>query len=475
MAGRGEIEDEEVKRMMEGEEGEEGGIDADELAVATEMDDDGDEGMANDDDDEGNDDDDEDEEMEVAGDDEAPPSEQVYLPGDDAGEGELVMDTSAYICHAEFSLEWPCLSFDVMPDGLGDARTSFPMSCYLVAGTQARESHLNSVTVMRIENITRIKGDADNSDDEEEDDDDDEPQMYHRSIPHRGGVNRVRVAPFEGCVAATWSETGKVHMWDLSPLAQAVQDPKNAPRKVNSKPMHTFSGHKDEGFAMDWSKISKLKFASGDCSGRIHVWDYHGDATWVVSSKFGRHDASVEDIQWSPNEETVFASCSADRTIRIWDTRQGPRECLKWTAHDQDVNVISWNTREQASFLSGGDDGIFKLWDFRMFQEQPFQPTGVFKWHTQPITSVEWHPTDSTVLAVSGDDDQISLWDTAVESDDTTGEAQVFNGREVPPQLLFVHQGQKNIKELHWHPQIPGMLISTAESGFNIFKTISTE
>ena len=101
---------------------------------------------------------------------------------------------------------------------------------------------------------------------------------------------------------------------------------------------------------------------------------------------------------------------------------------------------------------------------------QSGKAVALFKHHTAPITSVEWHPADSTVFAAAGSDHQITLWDLAVERDsDMTGAAEPA----VPPQLLFIHQGQTDIKELHWHPQIPGTIVSTAQSGFNIFRTIS--
>ena len=117
-----------------------------------------------------------------------------------------------------------------------------------------------------------------------------------------------------------------------------------------------------------------------------------------------------------------------------------------------------------------------KVWDLRVFNRG--DPVAVFKHHKGPVTSVEWHHTDATVLASSGADDQIALWDLALERD--TEEVSQDNGADVdselkdlPPQLLFIHQGLQDIKELHWHKQIPGLLISTSHSGIDVFRTIS--
>ncbi len=98
-----------------------------------------------------------------------------------------------------------------------------------------------------------------------------------------------------------------------------------------------------------------------------------------------------------------------------------------------------------------------------------------FAWHNAPITSIEWHPTEDSTFAASGADNQVTLWDLSVELDeDEAGVPMDEDSREsIPPQLLFAHQGQKDVKEVHWHPQIPGAVISTAYDGFNIFKTIS--
>lgn len=417
---------------------------------------------------------------------------RVYVPGTTAsnedGE-ELECDQSAYVVYHQATTVAPCLSFDIIRDNLGDDRADrFPLACYLTAGTQAERSHLNHLMVMKMSNMSRNKEAAkkDAGDDEDSSDSDDEdakPELETALIPHNGCVNRVRVCRVgDKTLAASWSENRRVYLWDLERPLFVLDHPSAMSAYVRNheapKPIFNFGGHLAEGYAVDWSPTKPGVLATGDCLKSIHLWKPQ-ESSWHVDQRpYTAHTASVEDIQWSPNEPTVMASCSVDKSIRIWDVRAAPHKACMLTAadaHDADVNVISWNRRD-TFLLSGGDDGAVKVWDLRTFQSGC--PVATFKHHLAPITSVEWHPTDSTVFCVSGGDDQLTLWDLAVERDrDAEGAAGDEESDEVleglPPQLLFIHQGQKNIKEAHWHPQMPGLILSTAQNGFNVFRTIS--
>ena len=164
-------------------------------------------------------------------------------------------------------------------------------------------------------------------------------------------------------------------------------------------------------------------------------------------------------------------SCGCDSTVRVWDVRRKGGSALTVDeGHGQDVNVISWNKTVNYLVVTGCDDGSFRVWDLRSFSGG--EPVAKFHWHRAAITSVEWSPLESSSLAVTGEDHQLTLWDLALESDPDAEAAHV--GRDdladLPPQLYFVHQGQRDIKEVHWHKQLPGVLGSTAGDSFHIFK-----
>lgn len=418
---------------------------------------------------------------------------RVYVPGttttNEDGE-ELECDQSAYVVYHQATTVAPCLSFDIIKDSLGDDRADrFPLTCYLTAGTQAERSHLNHLMVMKMSNLSRNKEAAqkDAGDDEDSSDSEDEdakPELETALIPHNGCVNRVRVAKVgERTLAASWSENRRVYLWDLAKPMHVLDHPSAMSSYVRNheapKPLFNFGGHLAEGYAVDWSPTKPGVLATGDCLKSIHLWKPQ-ESSWHVDQRpYTAHTASVEDIQWSPNEPTVMASCSVDKTIRVWDVRAAPHKaCMLTTAdaHEADVNVISWN-RLEPFLLSGGDDGAIKVWDLRTFQSG--RPVATFKHHLAPVTSVEWHPTDSTVFCATGSDDQLTLWDLAVERDRDAESGAAANDEDdealqgLPPQLLFIHQGQKDIKEAHWHPQMPGVILSTAQNGFNVFRTIS--
>lgn len=81
---------------------------------------------------------------------------QVYLPGQKLEADEVLeADNSAYVMLHQMSVNWPCLSFDIIKDGLGMDRNQFPHTVYMVSGTQADSANMNEVNVMKISNLSR--------------------------------------------------------------------------------------------------------------------------------------------------------------------------------------------------------------------------------------------------------------------------------------------------------------------------------
>lgn len=441
--------------------------------------------------------------------------QRIFQPGVDEvqEDEELDYDPTAYELYAKCELEWPCLSLDIIRDpNLGLCRTRYPLECSLVAGTQAGDGGENRLYVMHWSKLHKNRAEdsededseeddeeeASDGEEDEEEDEDDEPEMRFRSTPHPCGVNRVRAMPQSGSLVSTWGDDGVVRMWSVGADVEKLQQKSSSSssditggkseggtsskQATSIEQVFAYTGHNGvEGFAMDWSPSVQGRFVSGDNAGSLKLWN-PCEGGWKVddicslqqnSSSSSTTTTTVEDVQWrQKGSQDCFASCGSDGFVRVWDILSAnnlgkSKPSLEIKAHEQDVNVLAWNPLAEFQLLTGSDDGSFKVYDIRHATDHMAH----FEYHQGPITSVAWHPQDETGLAVASADNTLTLWDMAVEEDeDAEGGDEFENADEFPPQLLFVHQGQTDIMECRLHPQIPGLVVSTAADGLNVFK-----
>ena len=87
---------------------------------------------------------------------------QVFIPGKHVlGKDEILEpDDSVYIMRHSMDVDWPCLSFDILRDNLGDERQRFPATAYIVAGTQADTMKNNEVVIYKMSSLYRTQKDA---------------------------------------------------------------------------------------------------------------------------------------------------------------------------------------------------------------------------------------------------------------------------------------------------------------------------
>lgn len=393
----------------------------------------------------------------------------------------LTPDTTTYEMLHNLTTPWPCLSFDLVKDSLGDNRKAYPATMYAVTGTQAdyKRSAENQLMVMKFSGLSKMdKGDDSDSEEDDDDDEDADPILESRSIPLSSTTNRIRSCQIQKesgptVLTASMTESTDVYIHDVTPHLASFDTPGTTITPQQNKPISTIRAHKSEGYAVDWSPNHNGKLVTGDNDGLIYMTTRTDGGGWVTDNRpFKAHTSSVEELQWSPSEASVFASASSDGTIRIWDVRSKSRSpAISMQISDYDVNVMSWSKQTSHLLSSGADDGTWGVWDLRSWKSsgKP-QPIASFDFHKEQVTSVEWHPTDDSIMAVAAADNTVTLWDLAVELDDEESK-DTAGVKDVPPQLLFVHY-LKGVKEVHWHPQIQGTLVATGEE-FSIFRTIS--
>ncbi|KAG8788203.1 hypothetical protein FRC12_014833 [Ceratobasidium sp. 428] len=161
--------------------------------------------------------------------------------------------------------------------------------------------------------------------------------------------------------------------------------------------------------------------ASGSIDKTVRIWDARNGR--LVGQPLKGHKAGAASVAYSPDGSHI-ASGSYDKTIRIWDAKTGQAMGRPLEGHTGSAYSVAYSP-DGAYIASGSDDHTVRIWD-----AHSGQPIGQpLKGHTYPVYSVAYSP-DGAHIASGSMDKTVRIWDAK------TGQAA---GQPLQGHTSYVH------------------------------------
>ncbi|CAK9144127.1 unnamed protein product [Ilex paraguariensis] len=180
---------------------------------------------------------------------------------------------------------------------------------------------------------------------------------------------------------------------------------------------------------------------------------------------FQGHEDTVEDVQFCPSSAQEFCSVGDDSCLILWDARVGSSPVVKVEkAHNADVHCVDWSPHDENLILTGSADHSVRMFDRRNLTfDGVGSPIHKFEGHRAAVLCVQWSPEKASVFGSSAEDGFLNIWD--YEKVGKKNESRTRSPSD-PPGLFFKHAGHRDkVVDFHWNASDPWTIVSVSDDG----------
>jgi periodic tryptophan protein 1 len=172
------------------------------------------------------------------------------------------------------------------------------------------------------------------------------------------------------------------------------------------KAVQSYEHHTDKVVALAWHPTETTVFLSGgyDQGGRVCVLDSRAPGqvqSWLLGS-------DVECLAWDPFHPERFFVSTENGLVRCYDARNYSQDPLFTIhAHDAAVSALAINPFVEGLLITGSGDKTVKIWDIRNGQCKCLASKEL---EVGKVFTAEFCVDSPFVLAVSGSKGKLTLW-----------------------------------------------------------------
>ncbi|CAE6409530.1 unnamed protein product [Rhizoctonia solani] len=180
--------------------------------------------------------------------------------------------------------------------------------------------------------------------------------------------------------------------------------------------------HVDAVLGLSWNRAHRNIFASASADTTVKIWDLASGGGKALRS-FNVHGDKVQSVQWNAAQPEVLLTGSYDHTVRVFDSRD-PGKAVG-AVIGADVEALRWDPWEAMSFYVSLEDGNVHYFDARTLSTllasgslpAPTKSRFTLSAHTGAASALDVNPHVRGCIATGGADKLVKVWNVQLDGD----------------------------------------------------------